>query len=221
MRHRALTFPLEPGDASSQIAPVGDEGLVDRARLAPRMPFDDGQVLTLDVVLAEEFLERPDRLGRSGQGQGTRGVLVEPVDHTEERPSAAVAEREIACRPGDQGVAFAVGSRLSEQSGGLVDDQDVRVFVEDPEPAGDLPGLGPIREELDRGVDRDLAAGLVADLAVEVDPPIPDSLLRGSTRQAEPLGDQLVQTDRSWAGVRGPRRSGTFREERTGRPSSP
>ncbi len=194
--HRPLPLAVEPGDASTEVAPVGDQGLVDRARLAPGRPFDDGQVLPLDVVLAEQLLERPDRLGRAGQGEGAGGVLVEPVDHPEERLAAAVAEREVARRPGDQRVALAVGGRLGEQAGGLVDDQDVRVFVENLEPAGDLPGLGPIGEELDRRVDRDLPAGLVAALAVEVDPAVPHGLLGGPAREPEPIGHQLVESDR-------------------------
>ena len=60
---------------------------------------------------------------------------------------------------GYAGVALAVGRRLGEQAGGLVDDQDVRVLVQDPEPAGDLARLGPVGEERDRGVVGDLAAG--------------------------------------------------------------
>jgi hypothetical protein len=85
---------------------------------------------------------------------------------------------------------------LGEEAGWLIDDQDVRIFVQDFEPARDLAGLGAIREELDRGVGRDLSTGLVAAFAVEVDPAVPHRFLGGPPREAEPIGGKLIEADR-------------------------
>ena len=89
-----------------------------------------------------------------------------------------MADRQVLARALDQGVALAVGRRQGEQPGGLVDDQDVPVLVQDPQPGGDVPRLRPVREERDGGIGLDLAAGLVAEVAGHVDPSVPDRLLR-------------------------------------------
>ena len=85
-----------------------------------------------------------------------------------------------------------------EQAGRLVDDQDVRVLVQDPEPAGDLAGFGAAWEEghpVARVVGH-LAARLVGHGAVDLDPTIADRLLGGPPRQREAVGDQLIQANR-------------------------
>ena len=118
------------------------------------------------------------------------------MDDPDERPLAAVADRQVAGGPVDQRVALVGSGGEGQEAGGLVHDQDVAVLVQHAEPAGDRPRLGPAGEVLDRRVGLDLAPGLVAAVARHVDPAVAHRILGGPARQAEPLGHQLVETHR-------------------------
>ena len=196
MSHGVAALPGPARDTPPKVAAVGHQRQVDRALGSARRALDDGQVLPLDVVRLEQRLEGADGPGRARQRQRAGGALVEPMDDPDERPPAAVADRQVAPGPLDQGVALVVECREGQQPGGLVDDQDVAILVEHAELARDGPRLGAVREVGDGGLGLDLASRLVAAVARHVDPPVAHRLLRGPARQAEPLGDQFVKTDR-------------------------
>ena len=214
--HSVLPFTGHPRDAPAEVAPVDHERLVDRPGFAADRALDHGEVLPLDVVVAKEVLEGPHRPGRPRQGKRSRRILVEPVDHADKGSPGAVAVGEVARRPRDQGIFLLLGGRLAEQACRLHHDQDVGIFVEDMQSPGHFAEPGPAGEVGEVGVGLDLAAGLVAAVAGEVDPAVADRLLRGASRQCETFGDQFIEANRHGGGnPNGSARRGT------GRPSSP
>ena len=60
------------------------------------------------------------------------------------RPFLTMLSGKIPAGTLKQGIAFPGLGRLCQHSGGLVDDEDLRVFVKDIEPAGRCAGAGPI-----------------------------------------------------------------------------
>ena len=191
-----LALAGHASDASAEVAAIGDQGSVHGAGGGGDAALDNGDILALDVVGLEKFLKSADGFGSTGQGEGARGVHIEPVDDADERTGEAVADGEVLARAFDQGIALAVGRGQGEEPGGLVDDHDVPVFMQNPEPGGDKTCLGAVREEGHGSVGLDFAAWFIATIAADIDPTISNGILRGATGEAEPLGDQFIKTYR-------------------------
>ncbi len=107
-----------------------------------------------------------------------------------------VSAREVSPGPFQQRVAFAIGRRLGQETGGLVDDQDVAILVQYLQPPRGRLGSRPARALGQRRLRLDLARRVEAGLAGHVDLPVPNRCTRPSPRQAELLRDSLVQTHR-------------------------
>ena len=77
----------------------------------------------------EQFL-KGSHSGRSpGQGERARGIHVEPVNHANERASETMPDCQIALDALNQRIAFAEGGRQREDAGGLVNNNDMSIFM--------------------------------------------------------------------------------------------
>ena len=192
-RDRALAFLARPRDRAAQ------PGLAHEIRVegAPRRQgaFHQRDVLAVDRVAPEALLEGVERGAIAREDQRPRGLLVQTV-HDACVGAAAVAVLEVVDGAGPERVLLARLGRHGQESGGLVDDQDVGVLVEHREAsahraANRAPGM-----ERDLGIRRDGVPGLLNGHAAHVDLAAPHRLARGPARQRESLRDGLVQPHR-------------------------
>ena len=191
------------GDSVALALAADDQGAADGGLLAGDDALDDGEVLALHLVLAEEGLKGVEGLGRLGEGERAGGFLVEPVDDADVR-LAAVADGEVVLDSGGEGVGFVRGGGEGQDAGGLVDDDDVGVLEQDVElRADDAAGLGAVGVEVEDGVGSDEAAGFVAAGAVEVDAAGADGFLGGGAGEGEAFGDEFVDADGGVGGCHG------------------
>jgi hypothetical protein len=134
------------------------------------------------------------------QHHHARGVAVEPVDHVNTAGSAA-ALAQLHHEPGQDGVLLTLDRRVDEHAGGLVDDDEVVVEVDDRDPRTLRlwPAAGQVRLMGDDGVGTQTMAGIGDDLAV--DDRVADQHL--ALRTGERRAQDLLQTPGE-AGLRRP-----------------
>ena len=87
---------------------------------------------------------------------------------------------EIPAGPLEQGVALSRRRGLGEHSGGLVDDQDLRVLIKDVQPSGRCAGAGPIGMVDKLCLRLNLQRRLETRLTVDVHLALPHGFLRSA-----------------------------------------
>ncbi len=182
---RAAPRRPSPRSATSGMSIVPRSGASDPSTTVRYAP--------LDRVGAEERLKRPQRLARADHQDHARGVPVETVYDPDIRTRPAPRSRQIPSGPLEQRVGLARLGRLGEESGRLIDDQDVPVLVEHLDLPGRRLGPGPIGIVGEYAVGLDVLRGIDASLARQVDLTSPHCLAPAAPREAEPLRHQLVQ----------------------------
>lgn len=109
---------------------VGAEGCVDGALVLSGVTVDEGEVALGDHTEVPKAPEFKGCGGVFGEGHDAAGLSVEPMDHLGLEAGAQVesdASDEAGC-----GVAL---GWVADEAGGLVDDEEVVVLVEDLDPA--------------------------------------------------------------------------------------
>ena len=109
-------------------------------------------------------------------------------------PLLPVLAHQVPSRALEHRIAFAGLSRLGENSGRLVHDQDVPVFIKDFKPLGRRRDAWPVRVIVQQALRPDLEPGFEAALAVNVNSAFSNRVLRRAAGQREPLGNQFVQS---------------------------
>jgi len=178
--------------AAAAVARVPDEIEPDRAGIAGDASLDDRDVFPLDVVPAEELLEGAERLARPREDDRSGRLLVEAVDDADVR-AAPVTVLQIGVHAREERVLLVGLGRQGQEPGGLVDDDQRRVLVEDDELRPDVPDGGPVDVEHDAGAVGDVAARLPADGAVDVDAPRLDVVARLAPRESVVARDALIE----------------------------
>jgi hypothetical protein len=115
--------------ASAAVAPVSDKGQVDRSPRGFNQSLDKRAIKPFDGMSAEECLERSKRPGRTNDEYRAGRVSVETVDDANVMPGRPARACKVSPRALQQGTAFACGRRLSQHSGGLVNDEDMTVLI--------------------------------------------------------------------------------------------
>ena len=162
-------------------------------------PGDEGLVRLADSARLELGHERLLRRVVLGDHQQAARVAVEPVDDAGPRdPGDAAVLR--STRPGQQRVHERVavvmaGRRMDDETGRLVDDEQVVVLVDDPE--RDVRRGRQIERDGLRDVETHLGArrheGVGADRdTVDRQPTVGDELLDVAPRQTRGIGDEPV-----------------------------
>ncbi len=134
-----------------------------------------------------------ERSGRADEKDHAGSQLVDPVNDADIRAREAAFLREITAGALKERVALAIGGGLSQETGGLVDDQDIAVLEEDSKPPRDRLGSGAAGMISHRSVRLNVAGGVEAGLAGDVDVPALDGDCACSPRKAELHSDPLVQ----------------------------
>src|SRR5262249_27782849 len=132
VRDRALARPTDGGRVHREALRVLHEPGLDRAALAREAAGDDGRV---DAARFARFELRSHPLHSAGgprEGEQPGCVLIEPVDDEELRLLDAARAQGSRDELGEALVA-APGRGRREKAGGLVDDDDLRVLVDDAE----------------------------------------------------------------------------------------
>ena len=106
------------------IRPVGGQRQADGAVIVDQLTPDDGGVALVDLARLEGHRQRPLGFGAAGEQHQAGGGLVQPVHH--------LGVGMAGLQPGEQaiGLGFAPAGHR-QQPGGLVDDQQVVVDMED------------------------------------------------------------------------------------------
>ena len=107
------------------------------------------------------------------------------------RPFMPMFSGEIPAGPLEQGVALSRWRGLGEHSGGLVDNQDLRILIKDVQPSGRCAGAGPIGMVDKLCLRLNLQRRLETRLTVDVHLALPHGFLRGAARQAEQFAIRL------------------------------
>ena len=113
--------------APRRIAPVAADRCVDPPARRAGMALDEREIAPFDLAAADRFLERRIRLLRTSDGEQPRGVAIEPVhDPGPLGVSAGRPEREQLPRERSRPRPR---SRMHDEAGRLVDDEQVLVLV--------------------------------------------------------------------------------------------
>jgi hypothetical protein len=99
---------------------------VNHSLLCPNMAVDDGQIFFFDGAAFENFSQYARGFGIFGDDDHAAGLAVEPVDQMRLR-----ATSQMQPRTADQAGQLAVLRRMTDEPGGLVDDQQVGVLKND------------------------------------------------------------------------------------------
>ena len=196
VRDRVFTLGSLASDTAPEVAAISDKRHINGTHGLRNAAFDDREVLALDVVDREKLLEGTNRLGSAREGERAGGIHIKPVHHADERAGVAVANRQILRNAIDQGVALFLEGRNRQEPRGLVDDDHVAVFMQDPEFGRDHARLRPVGKESNGRLRTDFPSRLGADLAIDVDLPVANGVLRGASRKSEADGDEFIETKR-------------------------
>ena len=128
MRDGATSFLARLCDPASPVAGVSNEIGVEEA-VFRESASDERDVLALDVMSAKESLQIMEGLAVASEDESAGRVAVQPVNH--ERDGAPrIPVMQVVEHEGKKGVAFMLSRRNREESGGLVDDQKIRILDE-------------------------------------------------------------------------------------------
>jgi hypothetical protein len=135
------------------------------AGIAPGASDDKGEVGFFGFPFAELAAEFPVGSVIFGGDEETGGFAVEPMDDSGAVGGASGGEPTFAVmkESGGEGSGRAAGSGMDMHAGGLVDDEDVLVLMEDIEGkilGRDIPGSGGGDPDGDGGFGGELIAGV-------------------------------------------------------------
>jgi hypothetical protein len=132
--HRALALALRQDGHALAVLRVAADGCVDDAFARSDPTVDDRQVPPPDRPGLELGHQRVVSGRCLGHDQEPRGVLVEPVHDTGTAgPAHAGGERSVGEHAGGQRAPGMAGPGVDDHPGGLVEDEDVVVLVDDGE----------------------------------------------------------------------------------------
>ncbi len=98
------------------------------------MAVDEREVGLLDGARLERALERLEGGVVLGDDEAARGLLVEAVDDARPENAADAREsRDVVEERVDQRAPRVPGGRMDDEAGGLVEDEEVAILVEDGE----------------------------------------------------------------------------------------
>jgi CubicO group peptidase (beta-lactamase class C family) len=98
--------------------------------LVGQLTANDGDVLAADAMSAKLSLQAFRGVVRQREDEKARGVAIEAV-YDEDAPVTPSATLDLGAGPAHNGVLIAFGRGVHEQTGGLVDNQDVGIGVDD------------------------------------------------------------------------------------------
>ena len=160
-------------ELSPAIAIAGRDARVDGARRRIGNALHDREVVALETMFLEELAPGGVRVFRERDGQRARGVAIEAMQHADVRlvPQLEFHVLAHAAKHGVFGFAGFGARGNRQQAGGLVEDDDLVVFVEDVE-GRPRPGLrGPVAVQIDDGVAGHVEAGITLNPAIDGDLP--------------------------------------------------
>jgi len=182
-----------PRGSPPAVAAVADNLEADRPGVIRDAAFDERDVLSLDIVPAEELLEAAQDLARAREDDGARRLLVEAVDHADVG-ALPVSELEIGVDAREQGVLLARLRGEGEQSGGLVGDDEIVVLVQNHEPRAYRSDRRTVDVEGDARLLSDGAPRLATRDSVDVDSSRFDVLLGLASGKGMRAGNPKVET---------------------------
>ena len=186
-------------DAAAPVAGVSNEISVEEAVFRDSAS-DERDVLAFDVVSAKESLQVMEGLAVAREDESTGRVAVQPVNH--ERDGAPrIPVMQVLEHQGKKGVAFMLGRRNREESGGLVDDQKIRILDEHGQARANPATLRTARVKRERPFVADVAAGLIPHDPGDIDAPGTHRVPGGPAGEPKPARDRQVESH--WAGGEG------------------
>ena len=115
---------------SRRVAAVAADGSFDPSLPRPRPAADERQVLPLEGMPADECRESRVGLLGAGDDEQTRRISIQTVDDS--RPLGVTACDAATQKRVDQRACRVSGSGMDDETGGLVDDEQMIVLVGDP-----------------------------------------------------------------------------------------
>jgi hypothetical protein len=192
MSDRSKSVARVVWDPSTPIASVDDQREFDRAARGLDGPLDYRHVRSFDRMRPKHWLKWSERLGRADEQNHPRCVAVDPVHDADIGPFDSTVPRQMATRALEQRVSLAFGRRLGQHSRRFVDNQDMLVFIQDPQSSRGRFWPGSVGTISQRCVELDFRARLKTWLTLDVDMPAPYSLLGLSPRKAKSLGSPFI-----------------------------
>ena len=157
------------GYEGATIRKIADE--VGVSSTALYMHFPDKSCILLEICQAtiRQLLER------------NAEIAVKPMDDSDVGSRDAPISHQVAAHPLQECIGFACLSGLGGHPGRFVNDEDMRVLVQNAQPPLDDLAARAVRMMRDQSVGSDLQSKFLHAIAVQIDLPTPESLLGSPT----------------------------------------